>query len=68
VVSAAAPTAERVTVTLGEVAVEVLWSGKIAPGLYQINLRLPQSLHGEQALVLTVGGYASPSGPVLTMQ
>ncbi len=38
-------------------------------GLYQVNLRVPASLaDGDQALVITIGGAASPAGGFITVK
>jgi uncharacterized protein (TIGR03437 family) len=55
-------TANPVTVTIGGVAAEVLWSGIVGPGLYQINVRVPAALpDGDHAVVATVAGASSQS-------
>jgi uncharacterized protein (TIGR03437 family) len=65
VVTASAPTASPVTVTVGNTSVNVLGAAT-APnsvGLYQINIQLPQSIgSGDQPVVATVAGFQSPTG------
>jgi uncharacterized protein (TIGR03437 family) len=64
VVTASAPTASPVTVTVGTTAVNVLCVGTTSNsiGLYQINIQLPQSIgSGDQPVVATVAGFQSPT-------
>jgi uncharacterized protein (TIGR03437 family) len=64
VVTASAPTASTATVTVGNTSVEVLGAATTADaiGLYQINIRLPQSIgSGDQPVVATVAGFQSPT-------
>jgi uncharacterized protein (TIGR03437 family) len=63
-----------VEVTLGGIVLEpkyVEYAG-VTPqsaGLYQVNIRVPESMpDGEQPLVVKVGGVASPSGPYLLIR
>ncbi len=66
VFTGAYPTANNVTVALDGSPAEVLWSGLVGPGLYQINVRVPASLSdGDKTVVATVGGVNSPSGAKL---
>jgi uncharacterized protein (TIGR03437 family) len=62
-----ATVANPVTVRFGEVAADVLGAALISPGLYQINLRVP-NVDGEQALTLEVGGQRSPSNTIILVQ
>lgn len=56
------PTNNPVTVTIDGSPAEVLWSGLVGPGLYQINVRVPLSLSdGDTAVVATVAGVSSQS-------
>jgi uncharacterized protein (TIGR03437 family) len=69
ILAAPAPTLNRVTVRIANLNAEVLWSGKIGSGLYQLNVRVPSAApSGEQPLVIEEGGYPSPAGTVLTIQ
>jgi uncharacterized protein (TIGR03437 family) len=64
VVTTSAPTASPATVTVGNTSVEVLGAATTANaiGLYQINIRLPQSIaSGDQPVVATVAGFQSPT-------
>ena len=65
VVTASAPTENPATVTVGNTAVTVMGAATTsdAVGLYQINIRLPQSIgSGDQPVVATVAGFQSPTG------
>ena len=55
------------TVRFGDVSAQVLGSALIAPGLYQINLRVPD-VTGELPLTIEVGGRRSPSNTIITVQ
>ena len=50
---------------------DVLYAG-VSPGyagLYQINLRVPDSVpDGDQTVVVTVGGFTSPPGAFMTVK
>jgi uncharacterized protein (TIGR03437 family) len=65
VVTASAPTASPVTVTVGNTSVNVMGAATAANsvGLYQINIQLPQSIgSGAQPVVASVAGFQSPTG------
>jgi uncharacterized protein (TIGR03437 family) len=52
-------------------ASDVLYAGVTpsAAGLYQINIHLPASIpSGEQPVLMTVSGFASPKGPYINVQ
>jgi uncharacterized protein (TIGR03437 family) len=69
VFSGAAPTTNAVTVSIGGVNANVLFSGITEAGLYQINLIVPPNIgSGEQPLQATVNGIQTPVGPILTVQ
>ncbi|MDQ1472937.1 MAG: hypothetical protein QOJ99_4417 [Bryobacterales bacterium] len=60
------PTTNQVTVTVGGVPAEVLWSGLVGAGLYQINVRVPASLpDGDQPVIASVSGLNTQSGALL---
>jgi uncharacterized protein (TIGR03437 family) len=64
-----APTTNPVTVTIGGVPANVVYSGITMAGLYQINLIVPPGTgSGDQALVAAVNGVQTPAGPVVTVQ
>ncbi|MBY0505997.1 MAG: pre-peptidase C-terminal domain-containing protein [Bryobacteraceae bacterium] len=61
VVPSVAPLANPARVTIGGVDARVDFAGLIGAGLYQINIVVPTNIGtGDQPLVLTVGGVASP--------
>ncbi len=62
-----------VSITFGGVtlsAAEVLYVGLSQfAGLYQVNIQVPAGLaDGDQPLVITVGGVASPANAFVTVQ
>ncbi|MCB1018398.1 MAG: hypothetical protein KDC27_00650 [Acidobacteria bacterium] len=66
VFSGAYQTDNEVTVTIGGMVADVLWSGLVGPGLYQINVRIPASLaDGDHAVVAMVGGVTSQDGALV---
>lgn len=55
-------TTNTVTVTIGGANADVLWSGLVGPGLYQMNVRVPATLaDGDHPVVARVSGIASQS-------
>jgi uncharacterized protein (TIGR03437 family) len=66
VFSGAYPTATPVTVTIGGTPANVSFAGLVGPGLYQINVTVPETLaDGDHAVVATVAGVNSQSGALL---
>lgn len=66
VFTGAYPTANKVTVTIGNVSAEVLWAGLSATGLNQINVQIPSALaDGDHAVVATVAGSSTQSTALL---
>jgi uncharacterized protein (TIGR03437 family) len=69
VFSGAAPTVNKVTVSIGGVQAPVVFSGVVEAGLYQINVTVPTNAPtGDQPLVATVNGAQTPTGVVVTVQ
>ncbi len=65
VVTASAPTASPVTVTVGNMGVNVIGAATTSAsvGLYQVAIQLPQSIGlGDQPVVVTVAGFQSATG------
>ena len=62
--SGSAPTTNPVTVTVGGQPAEVLFSGIVAAGLYQINLVVPALPVGDQTIQASVGGVNAPLAQV----
>jgi len=61
-----------ITVTVGGIqldAAHILYSGLSSyAGLYQLNIQLPDNTpDGDQSIVVTIGGFASPSGAFVTV-
>jgi uncharacterized protein (TIGR03437 family) len=66
VISGASPLTNGVTATVGNIPAQVDFSGIIAPGLYQINIRVPASVGaGDQSLVLSINGLQTQSNVFL---
>jgi uncharacterized protein (TIGR03437 family) len=63
----AAATLNPVTVTIGGVNAPVSFAGIVEAGLYQINVLVPNVPTGDQAVVASVNGGQSPTGPVVTV-
>lgn len=56
------------TVTIGSAAADVMWSGLVGAGLFQINLTVPASLAaGTYPVIVTQGGVSSPSTAVMNI-
>lgn len=56
------PTSDTPTVTFGGTKADVLYSGLVGTGLYQINVRVPSSLTaGTYSVVVTQNGISSPA-------
>jgi uncharacterized protein (TIGR03437 family) len=69
VFTGAAPTNTPVTITIGGVQANVMFAGITEAGLYQFNLVIPTGTgSGDQALLASVSGVLTPSGPVVTVQ
>ena len=54
-----APVLDEVSVQLGEVPARVEFAGIVGPGLYQINIQVPEIADGDAAVVLRSGGVES---------
>jgi uncharacterized protein (TIGR03437 family) len=68
VFSGSAPTSNPVAITIGGVSASVVFAGITEAGLYQFNLTVPNAGSGDQALLATVNGVQTQSGPVVTVQ
>lgn len=55
------------TVRFGQTAAEVFGAALIAPGLYQINLRVPD-VDGEVPLTIEIGGQTSPANTFILVR
>ena len=66
VFSGAYVTSTQPTVTIGGTPAQVLYSGLVGAGLYQINLTVPATLAaGTYPVVVSLGGVISPTTAVM---
>jgi uncharacterized protein (TIGR03437 family) len=65
--SGAAPLVDSATVTIGGVSVPASWAGLVGPGLYQVNVIVPNLPAGDQALKVEVDGASSQPGVFVTV-
>ena len=69
VVSTPAPLANTVTVRIGGVVADVSFAGLTGAGLYQLNVKVPDTLaDGDAAVVAEIGGVRTPDGVFITVQ
>ena len=56
------------TVTIGGTSANVVYSGLIGTGLYQINVTVPATLpNGDAPVIATAGGVSTPAGALITV-
>ena len=68
-VAAAAPLENAVKVRIGGVDVQPSFAGLSATGVYQLNVRVPDSAaDGDLAVVATIGGVSSPGTAVIRVK
>jgi len=67
-VTAAAPLANTVQVSIGGAAATVTFSGLVASGLYQFNVTVPNVPNGDAALAAAIGGVTTQTGVSVTVQ
>jgi uncharacterized protein (TIGR03437 family) len=60
--------ANSAQVTIGGVAATVVYSGLVEPGLYQLNVTVPNLPNGDAAVVATIGGVSTQTGVSVTVQ
>lgn len=60
--------ANPVQVTIGGMAATVTYAGLVGPGLYQLNVTVPNLPNGDAAVLATIGGVSSQSGVSVTIQ
>ncbi len=53
---------------IGGATASVLWSGQTGSGLYQFNVQVPEVANGDQEILATISGAATPSGISITVQ
>lgn len=58
---------DSIEVTLGGKPCPVQYQGLVGPGLYQINVQVPDVQAGDQEVVLSIGGVYSQAGPFMTV-
>ena len=68
VVSQPAPLAHTVTVHIGNRTADLSYVGLIGPGLYQLNITVPDVPDADQLVVAEVGGFPSQSGVVIPVR
>ena len=67
-VTRAAPLANSTTVWIGGEQAELLWAGLVAPGLHQLNVRVPPGLSdGDLPVVAEIAGSRTEDGLFLTV-
>jgi uncharacterized protein (TIGR03437 family) len=66
VVFGAAPLVDPIVVTIGGIRAPVSFAGITSPGLYQINVTMPDLPSGEQPLLINVNGALSQPGVYVT--
>jgi uncharacterized protein (TIGR03437 family) len=57
-----------VTVWIGGLAAPVGWSGLVSPGLYQINVRVPEVPDGDASVVAEISGFRTQANAFITVQ
>ncbi len=67
-VTAAAPLANGVQVTIGGQTASVAYAGLTGSGLYQFNVTVPNLANGDAAVVAIIGGVATQTGVAVTVQ
>jgi uncharacterized protein (TIGR03437 family) len=67
-VTTAAQLAEPPSVRIGGVAANVVWAGLVAPGLYQLNVTVPEVPDGDQPVVAERGEFRTQANVYVTVQ
>ncbi|MEP7353551.1 MAG: RHS repeat-associated core domain-containing protein [Acidobacteriota bacterium] len=68
IIQTAAPTANTVQVSIGNLPASVQFAGIIAPGLYQLNVVVPVLQTGDASIVVSVSGVQSSSNVFIPIQ
>ena len=58
-VSQPAPLVLSAAVSVGGVAAAVQWAGLVSPGLYQLNVKIPNVAAGDQPVQASISGFQS---------
>lgn len=52
----------------GQEVNDVLFAGLVSPGLYQFNVRVPETGAGDQQVIAEIAGHRTPAGPLVTVR
>lgn len=63
-----APTLNAVTVRIGDRDAQVQFAGIVDAGLYQLNVKIPSGLTGDQPIVAEVGGVQTQPNAFITLK
>jgi len=63
-----APTVNTVTVKIGNVDAQVQFAGIVGAGLYQLNVKIPSGLTGDQPIVAEVSGARTQENAFITLK
>jgi uncharacterized protein (TIGR03437 family) len=56
-------------ITVGGMVAKVQFAGVVSPGLYQLNVAIPDSVpDGDSAVIATYGGFSSQAGRLISVQ
>ncbi|MBM3774560.1 MAG: hypothetical protein FJW37_05285, partial [Acidobacteria bacterium] len=62
------PVRANVTATIGGLPATVTFAGLVGPGVYQINIRVPDLLNGDYEVVVTADGTTAQRNAFITVQ
>jgi uncharacterized protein (TIGR03437 family) len=57
----------QVTVRIGGLMAEVQWAGLVSPGLYQLNVVVPDVPDGDQEVIAEIAGFVTQAGACITI-
>jgi uncharacterized protein (TIGR03437 family) len=63
-----APLANSLGVTIGGIDATVIFAGLVGPGLYQVNVTVPDLPSGDAAVLAKIAGVATQTGVAVTVQ
>lgn len=58
----------QVSVRIGGSPAEVLWAGLVSPGLYQLNVVVPDVPDGDQLVIAEIAGFHTQAGAYITIR